>query len=385
MKSYKKRILIFAYDGTGVGHLMCLAKIASGLSSGFDVLIVTGHTVVSKVVKNGVRYIQLPNFYEELAKGNKSDADINASRIIQLHQIVKDFKPDAFITDFLPFGKRCELQYIIRQYKCLKYFTLRSEIGGERIMHEDVFSPRNIKLFAQHYDRIFVTSDLAITSMDIFSWLPTEVKKKITYTGFVTYPINRYHAQKLRQLKHSTVYRKWIVCSIGGGRVGNELLESCYKFAKTKQFTDCFFDIVMGEYNKASINSTECLPNVCISNWIDDLYMYHASADLVICCGAYNTLVECMQGLPKTVLSYSVQNPQLEDEQQQNIIKLGRYYNIKHIDNLKCLDKMAVSLSRCNNYNNGQVLLNMNGIDNVCNIVMNDIKNIPFINLKMSV
>lgn len=377
MKSYKKRILIFAYDGTGVGHLMCLAKIASGLSSGFDVLIVTGHTVVSKVVKNGVRYIQLPNFYEELTKGNKSDADINASRIIQLHQIVNDFKPDAFITDFLPFGKRCELQYIIRQYKCLKYFTLRSEIGGERIMHEDVFSSRNIKLFAQHYDRIFVTSDLAITSMDIFSWLPTEVKKKITYTGFVTYPINRYHAQKLRQLKHSTAYRKWIVCSIGGGRVGNELLESCYKLAKTKQFTDCFFDIVLGEYNKASINSTECLPNVCISNWIDDLYMYHASADLVICCGAYNTLVECMQGLPKTVFSYSVQNPQLEDEQQQNIIKLGNYYSIKHIDDLENLEKMVVSLLQYNDCDNGQDILNMNGIDNICNTVMNDIMNVP--------
>lgn len=377
MKSYKKKILIFAYDGTGAGHLMCLAKIASGLSSGFDVLIVTGHTVVSKVVKNGVRYIQLPNFYEELAKGNKSDADINASRIIQLHQIVNDFKPDVFITDFLPLGKRCELQYIIRQYKCLKYFTLRSEIGGERIMHEDVFSPRNIKLFVQHYDRIFVTSDLAITSMNIYSWLPTEVKNKMTYTGFVTYPVEKCQAQTLRQLKHSKGYSKWIVCSIGGGRVGNELLESCYKLAKSAQFFDCFFDIVLGEYNKASINSTECLPNVCISNWIDDLYMYHASADMVICCGAYNTLVECMQGLPKTVLSYSVQNPQLEDEQQQNIIKLGNYYSIKQIDNLKKLEKMVVSLLQYNDFDNGQDKLDMNGIDNICNTVMNDIKNVP--------
>ena len=377
MKSYKKKILIFAYDGTGAGHLMCLAKIASGLSSGFDVLIVTGHTVVSKVVKNGVRYIQLPNFYEELAKGNKSDAEINASRIIQLHQIVNDFKPDAFITDFLPLGKRCELQYIIRQYKCLKYFTLRSEIGGERIMHEDVFSPRNIKLFVQHYDRIFVTSDLAITSMDVFSWLPTEVKKKMTYTGFLAYSVEKCQAQTLRQLKHSKGYSKWIVCSIGGGRVGNELLESCYKLAKSAQFYDCFFDIVLGEYNKASINSTECLPNVCISNWIDDLYMYHASADMVICCGAYNTLVECMQGLPKTVLSYSVQNPQLEDEQQQNIIKLGNYYSIKQIDNLKKLEKMVVSLLQYNDFDNGQHKLSMNGIDNICNTVMNDIKNVP--------
>ena len=147
-------------------------------------------------------------------------------------------------------------------------------------MHEDVFSPRNIKLFAQHYHRIFVTSDFAITSMDVFSWLPIEVQKKITYTGFVTYPVDLNHARRLRQSKHSAGYRKWIVCSIGGGRVGYELLEACCKLARTKHFYDCFFDIVMGEYNKASINTAECLPNVCVSNWIDDLYLYHASADM---------------------------------------------------------------------------------------------------------
>ena len=213
--------------------------------------------------------------------------------------------------------------------------------------------------------------------MEIFSWLPAEVQEKISYTGFVTYSVNMSHAQKLRQLKKSAGYRKWIVCSIGGGRVGNELLESCYKLSKTRQFSDCFFDIVLGEYNKASINPSECLPNVCISNWIDDLYMYHASADMVICCGAYNTLIECMQGLPKNVLSYSVQNPQLEDEQQQNIIKLGDYYSIKHINDLENLEAMVVSLLQYNNIDNGHNVLNMNGIDNICNTVMNDIKNVP--------
>lgn len=266
MKPHKKRILIFAYDGTGLGHLMCLAKIASGFTSEFDTLIVTGHTVISKVVKNNVIYIQLPNSYEKLEKGNNSEAYINASKIKQLHDIVNDFKPDAFITDFLPYGKRYELQYIIRQYECLKYFTLRSEIGGELIMHEDVFSPRNINPFVDHYHRIFVTSDFAITSMDIFSWLPMEVQKKITYTGFVTYPVNICHARKLRLSKHSLGYRKWIVCSIGGGRVGYEMLEACSKLARTEKFYDCFFDIVLGEYNKISIESIDFIPNVNVSN-----------------------------------------------------------------------------------------------------------------------
>jgi hypothetical protein len=75
----------------------------------------------------------------------------------------------------------------------------------------------------------------------------------------------------------------------------------------------------------------------------------------------------------------------LEDEQQQNILKLGEYYNIKHLDNLKCLEKMAVNLLQCNNYDNGRGVLNMNGIDNDCNIVMNDIKNVTLNKMILSV
>ena len=84
-----------------------------------------------------------------------------------------------------------------------------------------------------------------------------------------------------------------------------------------------------------------------------------------------------MQGLPKTVLSYSVQNPQLEDEQQQNIIKLGNYYSIKHIDDLENIEKMVVSLLQYSDCDKDQDKLNMNGIDNICNTVMNDIMTVP--------
>lgn len=378
MKTSKKRILIFAYDGTGLGHLMCLAKIASVFPPEIDVLIVTGHTVVSKIVKNGTKYFQLPNFYNQLAKGDRTETDINASRIIQLHHIVNDFKPDAFITDFLPLGKRCELQYIIQQYKCLKYFTLRSEIGGERIMHQDVFSSRNIGLFTQHYNRLFVTSDPAITSIETFSWLPTKLKRKISYSGFVTYPVSISYAQKIRQKKHSSKYRKWIVCSIGGGRVGNELLETCYKLANMEQFNDCYFDIILGEYNKNFSFPTGRMRNICVSNWIDNLYLYHAAADMVICCGAYNTLLECMQGLPKTILSYSVQNLTFENEQQENILKLGKYYSIKHLCNLEYVEKMATYSLQNNDFTLKQNRLNMAGINYICNMIMDDInKGIP--------
>lgn len=373
IEPHKKKLLIFAYDGTGLGHLMCLAKIASGLSSEIETLIVTGHTAISRIVKNGTKYIQLPNFYDELAKGDKAEADINASRIVELHNIVNKFRPDAFITDFLPLGKRCELQYIVEQYKCLKYFTLRSEIGGERIMHEDVFSPRNIKILIQHYKHIFVTSDPVITSMDIYSWLPQKLKAKFLYSGFVTYHVDKSIASKMRQLKHSSLFKKWIVCSIGGGRVGNELLDACYKLACNDKFNDCFFDIILGEYNINKAIPIGCQRNVCVSKWIDDLYMYHASADIVICSGAYNTLLECMQGLDKKVLSYSVQNPQFENEQQENIYKLGKYYYIKYLENLDDIEQEVTGMFSDNDCYDINTKLNMDGINNICHIIKNDL------------
>lgn len=46
---------------------------------------------------------------------------------------------------------------------------------------------------------------------------------------------------------------------------------------------------------------------------------------------------------------------------------------------------MALSLSHCNNCDDGQELLNMNGIDNDCNIVMNDIKNVTLNKMILSV
>lgn len=38
-----KKIMFFAYDGTGLGHLMRLIKIALGLSEFCKVLVVSGH------------------------------------------------------------------------------------------------------------------------------------------------------------------------------------------------------------------------------------------------------------------------------------------------------------------------------------------------------
>lgn len=54
--------MLFAYDGTGLGHLMRLVKIAWGLSRECLVLVVSGHKAMPEIVPSGVQYRILPNF-----------------------------------------------------------------------------------------------------------------------------------------------------------------------------------------------------------------------------------------------------------------------------------------------------------------------------------
>ena len=56
--------MLFAYDGTGLGHLMRLIKIAWGLSKECQVIVVSGHKAMPDIIPEGIQYYLLPNFCE---------------------------------------------------------------------------------------------------------------------------------------------------------------------------------------------------------------------------------------------------------------------------------------------------------------------------------
>lgn len=109
-----KKIMFFAYDGTGLGHLMRLIKIALGLSNYCKVLVVSGHKALPNIIPDGIEYALIPNFVEMRDKNGYSNEQTNNIRINIIDKIFNEFDPDAFVTDYLPYGKRCELANIIR-------------------------------------------------------------------------------------------------------------------------------------------------------------------------------------------------------------------------------------------------------------------------------
>ena len=45
-----RKVMLFAYDGTGLGHLMRLVKIAWGLSEECQVMVVSGHKAMPDII-----------------------------------------------------------------------------------------------------------------------------------------------------------------------------------------------------------------------------------------------------------------------------------------------------------------------------------------------
>ena len=370
--------MLFAYDGTGLGHLMRLVKIAWGLSRECRVLVVSGHKAMPEIVPSGVQYRILPNFLELREERGYTDMQTNKVRIEALEKLLKDFAPNAFVTDYLPLGKRSELAHIIAHYDCLKYFVLRSKIGGKKLTYEEVFSPRNIEVFRAYYDRILLASDPLITPPSMYSWLPKDIKEMITYTGCVTYPVTHAQVERTRAAFLGGEGLKWMVCSAGGGRTSKEFSTKCIEMSMDERLADWKIDIILGNYSTIQwpYGRPEIVvkENVTVYRSMSDMYLLHASADCVVCAGGYNSLLEAMQGKTKHVFSYSVMDIDTEDEQACNIRDFGKHYSITAIRSLNSLTEEVLNGLHTTLVNEERVP-NANGIDNIATLILSDINN----------
>ena len=215
--------------------------------------------------------------------------------------------------------------------------------------------------------------------MEQYLWLPVKIKEMISYIGFVTYSVSDNDIKIVRNNYLSSSNQKWMVCSAGGGKKGEEFINKCIELSRDNRLKDWKVDIIFGYYSSILWPFGDVLnyttKNVTFHKWIKDLYLLHASADCVVCSGGYNTLTETMQGIRKHVFSYSVMNYEEEDEQVNNIRGLSKYYYIKEIESLNMLFETIIdSIHDFHNFN--QIQLNMNGIKNATSIIIKDLNNI---------
>lgn len=371
----RKRILFFVHDGSGLGHLRRICRIAGVLQQDFATLIVTGHRDALWMVPEQCEFIHIPNwnriirqFSEPLNKEPWYDMSIEEAVRLKsnffLH-VVKAFEPDAIFADYLPLGKKNELHEGLLLSKAKKYLINRGIVdkSDRKFLMEDMAD-----VYKEVYDRIFITADkriLEMSDMDIYN---PAMREKVSVVGYVMpEKVDRAGQRLMRGVKEGSL---WVVCSGGGGKNAEVFLEYCVKLACS--MPDIFFDIVFGPKSKKILFEDSVADNIRISQQRSDLGALNASSDIAIINGGYNSTMEALSGGARIIV-YPNQT-QDDDEQVNHAKALSGFYPVTLLESSDDLHRaISDELELVRKEKRPSFALNIKGIESISAIVRSDL------------
>ena len=378
-RSTQPRVLIFTHDGRGLGHLRRLSRIARVLQGKCAVLFITGHRDAEWLVPSTCEYIHVPSLdsldqYQSRQWGRRpfwesAKEEGIALRQALLNATVRSFNPDAIIVDFLPIGKNEELFHLLDTSNAAKYFIIRGVLDTLEQVRSIVLTNKGEYLLEQRYDRIFVTADPAVIDVREEYQLSDVIASKLVYTGYVVDRVDPEERQRVRLQRELPAGVKWVVCSAGGGKDGEHLIERCYDL--THIYPEVYFDIVIGPRSRLRMEEScrRTDGRVRIIRQDSQLPLLHASADVAICRGGYNSLLECVSGSARVI---TVPIPG-DNEQLMHASRLARVTSLSILQDLDLLEwqveqELAVTEPQ------PPFALNCDGAERVAQIIFGDMR-----------
>jgi predicted glycosyltransferase len=289
--------------------------------------------------------------------------------------VVLGYKPDALFLDFLPLGKYDEMAATVEHSTARKYFIVRGVLDHPDNVRIDVLGGRGEIALENYYDRILVTCDSRLCDIVSEYNLSAKIAQKVIYTGYVSKEITLRTREVARAERGLKAGQAWVVCSAGGGKLGERLVDECEGLAR--EYPEVAFDIVHGP------RSAKSWPPVSTSTFEDANIRYirettalpvlHAACDLVICPGGYNSLVEAMEGDAR-IICFPVQI-RTSDEQYIHPLRLAKFRPISVVTDwheMKAafdreIPNISVPVRRARD------VLDFNGIRRIRDIVLGDL------------
>jgi len=309
----KPRILFFVHDGGGLGHLRRLSRIAAALDDRASCMFLSGHRATSWIVPDSCEYVHIPTFDSLLPKRaikwgrtpflnfTKPEAIAFRSKFIQTTFDV--FKPDIFVSDFLPLGKFEELYDPLISSTAIKVLVLRGILDHPIPADSGLFAGRAEAFLADSYSSILVACDRRICNVETELRMSPKLTKKLSYIGYVSPSISDSDIACTRAERGLSKNSRWVVCSAGSGKNAEALILSCIE--ASTHFPAIFFDIVAGPSSRISIDSLRSrtsFPRIRLHREEKNLPIWHAAADFVVSEGGYNSLVESIAGCAQIIV-----------------------------------------------------------------------------------
>ena len=293
----------------GIGHIKRAATLTRGLvHRGYDVTFVSGGMPVPGVDVGGARFVQLPAtratdiYFKVLVDetGRPIDEVWKETRARALSELVEAVRPDVFLTELFPFGRRqlsFELMPVLETLRAAEQTPL--VVSSVRdILVESPKPARTQEMLERvktRYDLVLVHGDPALIPFDATFPHARDIESKLRYTGYVVDRSALAAAQK----------REEVVVSAGGGAVSEPLLNAALEARKRSCLSNVRWRFLIGHNlpdDRFADFAARAGDGVIVERARPDFTGLLRRAILSISQGGYNTVMEVLDAGARAVV-----------------------------------------------------------------------------------
>lgn len=315
-----KKILFYCQNLSGMGHLVRTTEIIRHLVKDFQVCLIDGgQTVQGFEFPPEVETIHLPavqspssTLWEQtqikVVDSSLSLEEVKEIRKNTLLKVFDEFQPDCLVTEGYPFSKiglSFELVPLIEKARSPRHSTLvvsslRDIIMVKEIPNRAQEEEKRCQFLNQYYDMLLVHSDPKIHRLEENFSQSLDITCPIHYTGYVVQSSTEKPTQSDEDITLNSE-DPLILVSVGGGKLGHDLLESVVESAsiiekalphKIEIFTGPFIpEEKFVKLQNLAVNK----PNLNVRRYTTNLLAYMEKASLSISLGGYNTTMNVLK------------------------------------------------------------------------------------------
>lgn len=338
------RVVLYSHDTMGLGHMRRNLLIAQALAQSdlrATSLMITGaHETNFFSLPRRVDCLTLPRICKD-QRGNYTSAklDVSLQALTQIRQesigaALEQFEPDVLIVDKVPVGAEGELLPALRSLakrgrtRCI--LGLRDILDESSTVKSEWLSKQNIQAIEDFYDAIWIYGDPHIYNAVREYRFPKSLSKMTRFTGYLDQSsriAKDFDDIRLESNSFSPLEGKYVVCTVGGGQDGAELVETFIEAVTP----DIHAIVLTGPYLPISVmhdavRVAAVRKNVQIIGFTAEADYYIAGADRVVSMAGYNTVCSILSfGIPALLI------PRLVPRREQ-WIRAQRLRNLGVID-----------------------------------------------------
>ncbi|HWQ31543.1 MAG TPA: glycosyltransferase [Blastocatellia bacterium] len=358
----KRTAMFYCQHVLGLGHFIRSTEIVRGLT-GFDVCFLNGGEIVSGLeLPASIEVINLPPI--------KADAEfreiypaagplgLEAIREIRKARIIAEYertRPDLLVIELFPFGRRkfaFELLPLLERLQAdgrtKVVCSLRDILVSKR--DQARFDEQAIRLVNQFFDLVLVHSDPQFQRLEeTFSGIE-QLRCPVEYTGFVAQP----PATDIDDDSALPDGVKKIIVSIGGGRVGCELIDCAIEASDIiSESVPHRMLIFTGPYlpdeQYARLQEkTAGRANIRLERFTTQFISQLRRADLSVSMAGYNTCMNLLTaGTPAIVCPFTGNNNEEQTIRAAKLQQLGvlKVIHQPELSAVRLAEMMTASLS----------------------------------------